>query len=260
MPLARCGSVEETAKLEQEGSCTVPMKRELEICVETLQACQAAVEGGADRIELCAALSEGGVTPGAGFLREALASIALPIHVLIRPRSGDFLYSDAEFRMICTDIDAAIDAGAAGIVVGMLTAERQVNRVQMSEVMQRAAGKSVTFHRAFDQANDLATSLEVLIDLGCNRILTSGGKPTVTEGRNALARLVEQAGGRIRIAAGGGVTLQTAPQLAPIAGLDLHASLRPKAAPVVGDVLWQPPTGKISVEDVRTLSHIVHTV
>jgi copper homeostasis protein len=234
------------------------MMRELEICVETLQACQAAQQGGADRIELCAALSEGGVTPGAGFLREALASVDLPIHVLVRPRSGDFFYTDAEFRMICTDIDTAIHAGAAGIVVGMLTPDRRVDRVRMSEVMRRAAGKSVTFHRAFDQAADIPASLEVLIDLGCSRILTSGGKPTVTEGRESLARLAEQAAGRIRIAAGGGVKIENAHQFTAIPSLDLHASLRPKAATVVDDVLWQPSTGNISVDAVRILSDIVH--
>jgi copper homeostasis protein len=232
--------------------------RELEICVETLQACEAAAEGGADRIELCAALSEGGVTPGAGFIREALSSVALPIHVLVRPRSGDFFYSEAEFRMICTDIETALAGGAAGIVVGMLTADRHVDRVRMLELMRLANGESVTFHRAFDQTKDLPASLDVLIDLGCSRILTSGGKPTVTEGRASLARLTEQAAGRIRIAAGGGVTLENASTFTAIPGLDLHASLRPKAAPVVGDVLWQPPTGNISVDAVRTLSSIVH--
>ncbi|SEB48463.1 copper homeostasis protein CutC [Terriglobus roseus] len=232
--------------------------RELEICVETLQACEAAEAGGADRIELCAALSEGGVTPGPGFLREALASVDLPIHVLIRPRSGDFHYSEAEFRMICTDIETAMTAGAAGIVVGMLTADRQVDRVRMLEVMRLAKRRSVTFHRAFDQSNDLPVSLDVLIDLGCSRILTSGGRPTVTEGRESLARLAQQAAGRLRVAAGGGVTLENASSLTAIPGLDLHASLRPKSAPVVGDVLWQPATGNISVDAVRTLSSIVH--
>ena len=236
----------------------MPKTRELEICVETLQACHAAAEGGADRIELCAALSEGGVTPGPGFVREALAAVALPIHVLIRPRSGDFFYSDAEFRMICTDVDAAIAAGAAGIVVGMLTADRQVDRVRMTEVMQRAQGRSVTFHRAFDQAHDLSALLEGLIELGCDRILTSGGKPTVTEGRASLARLAEQAAGRIRIAAGGGITLDNALQFTAVAGLDLHASLRPKVEAVADDPLWQVAAGNISVDAVRTLSGIVH--
>jgi copper homeostasis protein len=233
--------------------------RELEICVETLQACEAAAKGGADRIELCAALSEGGVTPGAGFLREALASVALPIHVLIRPRGGDFFYSEAEFRMICTDVDTALSAGAAGVVVGMLTAHRQVDRLRMIEVMQRAEGRAVTFHRAFDQAADLPSSLDLLIDLGCGRVLTSGGKPTVVEGRSSLQGLTMHAAGRIRVAAGGGVTIANAPQFTTIPGLDLHASLRPKAAPMAGDVLWQPSAGNISVDAVRTLSEIVHT-
>lgn len=237
----------------------MPTGRELEICAETLQGCHAAMEGGADRIELCAALSEGGVTPGYGFLREALEAVALPLHVLVRPRSGDFSYSPAEFRMICTDIDAAVEAGAAGIVVGVLTPDRQVNVTCMAEVMRRARGRSVTFHRAFDQTGDLARSLEVLLELGCSRVLTSGGRPTVTEGVDSLAKLTEQAAGRIRIAAGGGVTLENAMQLTSIRGLDLHASLRPKSAARMGDPLWQSSTGHLSVEAVRALSRIVHT-
>lgn len=233
--------------------------RELEICVETLQACHAAVEGGADRIELCAALSEGGVTPGKGFLREALAAVALPVHMLIRPRSGHFFYTPAEFRMICADIEVAIEAGAAGIVVGMLTQDRQVDMTRMVEVVRRAEGRAVTFHRAFDQACDLAKSLEVLLELGCSRVLTSGGRPTVTEGFDSLAMLAGQAAGRIRIAAGGGVTLGNAAELMSIQGLDLHASLRPKTAAAGGDPLWHAPVSHVSVDAVRALSHIVHT-
>jgi copper homeostasis protein len=230
----------------------------LEICVETLQACQAAAEGGADRIELCAALSEGGVTPSRGFLQEALAAVPIPIHVLIRPRSGDFLYSPAEFRMLCADVDDALASGAAGVVLGVLTPDHAIDQPRTAELIRRSEGRSVTFHRAFDRVTDQSESLRILIDLGCNRILTSGGKPTVTEGRESLAMLTEQAAGRIRIAAGGGVTLENARGLTEIAGLDLHASLRPKAAAFAGDVLWQASAGNISVDAVRTLSGIAH--
>jgi copper homeostasis protein len=234
--------------------------RELEICVETLQACQAATEGGADRIELCAALTEGGVTPGRGFQQEVFAAIPIPVHVLVRPRSGDFVYSAAEFRMLCADVDDALASGAAGVVLGTLTPDHAIDPQRTAELIRRAEGRSVTFHRAFDRVTDQAEALRILIDLGCDRILTSGGKPTVTEGRESLARLTEQAAGRIRIAAGGGVTLANAPGLAEIAGLDLHASLRPKAAAPTGDPLWLPPVGNISVDAVRTLSGIVHAL
>jgi copper homeostasis protein len=235
------------------------MQRELEICVETLQACEAAQQGGADRIELCAALTEGGVTPSLGFLKEALAAVTIPIHALIRPRSGDFVYSDAEFRMLCADVEGALSVGAAGIVVGVLTPDRSIDRARAAELIRLAKGRSVTFHRAFDHAVNLAESLDLLIDLGCNRILTSGGKPNVTEGRESLAALTNQAAGRIRIAAGGGVTLQNASTLTAVPGLDLHASLRPKVvASHVNDALWQPFAGYISEEAVRTLSTTVH--
>lgn len=251
---------ERTATLEHPPLSNV---REFEICVETLQACKAARDGGADRIELCAALSEGGVTPSTGMLRASLATGGPPVHVLLRPRAGNFFYSEAEFGAICHDAQAALDLGAAGIVAGCLDSSGEVHQRRMGKLVQLAAGKPVTFHRAFDHTGDLLRALEAVVASGCHRVLTSGGKPTVKEGFEMLRRLAEQAAGRIRIAAGGGVTLENAPELCRVPGLDLHASLR--SAPVTpesaGDVLWQQQDsafGTISVERVRRLRDIVH--
>lgn len=237
-------------------------ERELEICVETLQGCEVAVEGGADRIELCAALSEGGVTPSHGLIRAAVIASPLPVHVLIRPRSGNFVYSADEFQVMCADVEDAVELGAAGLVLGLLTRAGEVDRVRTAELVGRAGDRPVTFHRAFDQTQDLFTGLEALIDLGCSRILTSGGRQSVMGGFDTLRALTARAAGRIRIAAGGGVTLQNAVHLTGIKGLDLHASLRAKspAAAVAGDPLWSD-TGvpdAVSAEAVRALGNIVH--
>ncbi len=228
--------------------------RELEICVETLQACGAAGEGGADRVELCAALGEGGVTPSRGMLRAAVASSAVPVHALLRPRAGDFVYSAAEFGVMCADLEDALEAGAAGVVLGLLTAVGEIDRVRTAELVRRAQGRPVTFHRAFDHTRDLGASLEVLVDVGCARVLTSGGRPTVMEGFGVLEGLAARAAGRLRVAAGGGVRLENARELLRIAGLDLHASLLGRREGS-GDPLWaEEGAGRVlSVASVRTL-------
>ena len=235
------------------------MQRELEVCAETLAACEAANAGGADRIELCAALSEGGVTAGVGFMREAVAASKIPVHALIRPRSGGFVHSAAELRMLCADAEAALLLGVAGIVVGSLTAEHEIDVVQTKELMRVADGKPVTFHRAFDLTRDLHEALRVVVDLGCSRVLTSGGQPMVMDGLNMLRELTTMAEGKIRIAAGGGVNLQNAAVVAQVPGLDLHGSFRRKAQHEdVQDVLWQKNEPWVEVDDVRAAAALLH--
>lgn len=235
------------------------MQRELEICAETLQACEAANAGGADRIELCAALSEGGVTAGVGFLREAIAASNIPVHALVRPRSGNFVYSATEFRMACADAETALSLGAAGIVFGALRQDGAIDTAQTAVMIRIANGLPVTFHRAFDLARDLHESLRVVVDLGCSRVLTSGGQPTVMEGLEMLTELTQMAEGRIRIAAGGGVSLQNALLLTQVPGLDLHGSLRRKVkVEAAQDVLWQQMDARVHVEDVLAMAAIVH--
>jgi copper homeostasis protein len=233
------------------------MQREFELCAETLEACEAAEIGGAGRIELCAALNEGGVSPSRGFLRAALARVTLPVHVLVRPRTGNFVYTRDEFKAMCDDIGDAVGLGAAGIVIGLLTPERDVDAERVAQLSELAAGRPVTFHRAVDHSRDLAQSLETLIGLGCSRVLTSGGAPAVMEGRASLVRLCRQAAGRIRIAAGGGVTLKNAPSLLAIPGLDLHGSLRSTPETVPGDALWAPQPVPVRADDVRQMVEMV---
>lgn len=236
--------------------------RELEVCVETLQGCEAAGQGGADRIELCSALDVGGVTPTPAFLHAALSVSTVPIHALIRPRSGDFRYSAEEFRLLCADAEAALAAGAAGIVTGILTGERTVDSERMQQVVRLAAGKPVTFHRAIDRSRDLPEALRIIIDLGCSRVLTSGGLPTVDEGIGMLRTLTAQAAGAIRIAAGSGVSESNAERLCAVPGLDLHGSFRRKATaqPSGSDPLWNDDETRqqVSVDTVRRIAEIVH--
>lgn len=236
---------------------------ELEICAETLQACEAAREGGADRIELCSALSESGLTPSHGLIRAAIERSGLPVHVLLRPRGGDFVYSDGEYETMRDDLRHAAQLGASGVVLGLLHRDGSVDRERTAALVDLAGPLPVTFHRAFDRSRDLHEALETVVGCGCARLLSSGGQPTAPEGAGMLRTLVREAGGRLRIAAGGGVRPQTAAALIEQARVDLHASLRsgtraamaPSQNPLVGDPLWTSGEGSppVSVGEVRQL-------
>ncbi len=239
---------------------------ELEICAETPQACQAAQCGGAHRIEICAALDEGGLTPSHGLIQAAIqAAEGLPVHVLLRPRAGDFVYSEAEFEVIRRDLLHASDLGVAGFVVGILTHSGAVDCARIADLVSLAGAKPVTFHRAFDHSRDLPGALEQIIEAGCKRLLTSGGQPTVQEGQEAIVRLADQAGNRIRIAAGGGLTPALAAHLRRFANVDLHASLRYKSAAIPAasrDPLWdgdhrQREISSADVEDMAATLSVI---
>jgi copper homeostasis protein len=227
----------------------------LEICAESLESCLAARAGGADRIELCSSLLVGGLTPSHGLLRRALEQSGLPIHVLVRPRSGDFCYTEAETEIIRADIDHVKALGGSGCVIGALLPDGTVDVEQIKALVDYAAPLEVTFHRAFDHTPDLHEALEQVIASGCHRVLTSGGQPKALEGAPMLRQLVEQAAGRIRIAAGGGVTLAVAPLLLQIPGLDLHVSFRG----MTSDPLWneglQHP--QVTADQVHTMIKLI---
>src|ERR1700712_3387387 len=155
-----------------------------EVCVESAGGARAAAHGGADRIELCAALELGGLTPSAGLL-EAVVDI-IPTHVLIRPRAGDFVYDKYEIRVMAKDIEHAIDKGAVSVVIGALTADGDVDLPAMTRLLNAAENVPVTFHRAFDSTRDPLAALDDLMELGIDRLLTSGGRPTAEEGLTLL--------------------------------------------------------------------------
>ncbi len=177
----------------------------LECCVDSVESALQAKKGGADRLELCANLVIGGTTPTLSLYEEIRKYVDIPIHVLIRPRFGDFLYSDHEFAIILRDVELFKQAGAQGVVIGCLTPEGDLNLEQMRQLMDAAQGMSVTLHRAFDMCRDPFRTLEQAKMLGINTILTSGQAPSCIRGLSRMKELVLAAGEAITILAGAGI-------------------------------------------------------
>lgn len=198
-----------------------------EICANSAESCVAAQAGGAHRVELCASMPEGGTTPSFGEIRLARKLIDIRLHVIIRPRGGDFLYTPLELDIMEEDIHMARQAGADGVVFGCLTPEGDLDMPAMRRLMKISEGMSVTFHRAFDYVRSPEQVLEHLIDLGVNRVLTSGQQPTAMQGASLLAELVRQAAGRIVIMPGCGVNEWNIAELAACTGAsEFHFSAR----------------------------------
>ena len=199
----------------------------LEICIDGVASAKAAAAGGADRVELCANLPEGGTTPSAGMIRSVRAAFSGGLMVIIRPRGYDFLYSGDEMEVMLHDIRAARDLGADGVVIGCLTAEGRVDKERCARLIEAAGPLDITFHRAFDMTRDLSEALEDIIALGIRRVLSSGGKPDVPSGAGNLAGLVKQAAGRISIMPGGGVTEDNIAEIVKATGArEAHLSAR----------------------------------
>jgi len=175
----------------------------VEICVEGIDGLAAAQAGGADRVELCASLLEGGLTPSMGVVRQALKIATVPFHVIIRPRGGDFLYSELEYRTMLDDVIACRELGVAGVVFGCLTADGRIDEVRMRELTDTARPMKVTCHRAFDMTRDAGEAIEALVRCGVDRVLTSGQRDTAIEGLAILKATHDAARGRIKIMACG---------------------------------------------------------
>ena len=202
------------------------MRTTLEICCGNWESVCAAVQGGADRIELCSALPLGGITPTIGLLKQVKETFpTLPTHVLIRPREGDFVYTPEEIRAMLTDIHLCRQAGAQGIVSGALLPSGEIDVPATRLLIEAAQACSFTFHRAFDHTNDLPVALETLINLGCTRLLTSGGASTAWQGMEKLSQLVKQAAGRLIVMAGAGISPTNARTIVKETGVtEIHAS------------------------------------
>lgn len=203
------------------------MKPLLEVCCGDIESVLAANAGGAGRIELCSALADGGVTPSAGLIRQAVRLSTIPVNVLIRPRGGDFLYNEAEVDVMVEDIILCRESGAHGVVIGALTPDGDPDLPALRRMTDAAGEMSVTFHRAFDLCRSAAEALEQLVELGCDRVLTSGQQASAIEGAPLLRKLREQAAGRILILAGAGVNPASAAELIATGAADeVHASAR----------------------------------
>jgi copper homeostasis protein len=205
-----------------------------EVCAESADAVLAAVAAGAHRVELCADLSVGGVTPSPAAVTAAVAAAgSRPVHVLIRPRAGDFAYSEAELAVMVASIGAARRAGAAGLVIGALTPDGRVDVPACEALVAAARPASVTFHRAFDETADPLAAFGQVLALGADRLLTSGAAETALAGADLIAELVRRAArqpaGKLTVLAGGGVTAANAGEIVARTGVsELHFSARPR--------------------------------
>lgn len=200
----------------------------IEVCANGVESCLAAQQGGADRVELCAGIPEGGTTPSYGEIKVARRVLtSTHLHVIIRPRGGDFLYTDLEVERMAQDIAMCRDLGVDGVVFGCLKADGTIDMERNRYLLECSRGMSVTMHRAFDRAAAPSQALEDLIALGFDRILTSGQQPKAFQGVELLSRLNRQAAGRISLMAGSGVTEQNIRDIHEATGLlEFHFSAR----------------------------------
>ncbi|GLQ45447.1 copper homeostasis protein CutC [Dyella lipolytica] len=236
----------------------MPRQTLLEVAAGSLASALAAQEGGADRVELCGSLAEGGITPSCGVIALVRDRVRIPIYVLIRPRGGDFLYEDAEFEIMQRDIETCVHLGCDGVVIGALNADGSVDP-RCRELVSAAGTLGVTFHRAFDASASLPRALDEAIAIGCERVLTSGGCANALQGSKVIAGLVQQAAGRITIMAGAGIRSTNLAEVVRRSGVDevhgsaraVHRSLMRYRNPALQDL--SPDTERTSVAEVRAM-------
>ncbi|NUO73935.1 MAG: copper homeostasis protein CutC [Frateuria sp.] len=199
----------------------------LEVAANSVASALAAQEGGAGRVELCAALELGGVTPSYAEIATARDKLAIPLYVLVRPRGGDFLYNDFECEVMLRDIETCVALGCEGVVLGVLDAQGRVDPARCRPLVAAAGPLGVTFHRAFDMVHDQAQALEAVVALGCERVLTSGAQASAVDGAERIRALLAQAAGRVTIMPGAGVHARNLAALARATGAnEFHASAK----------------------------------
>lgn len=224
----------------------------LEICASDTESIHAAANGGADRVEVCCALSEGGITPSAGMIEEALSVPDIKVNVLIRPRPGDFLFSEPELRTMLRDITFCRQLGVDGVVLGALTPEGDVDKVICGCLGYAAGGMHKTFHRAFDMCRDPRQAVRDIIDLGFDRILTSGQAPSAMEGA-ALIRELQQEFPEMTFIAAGGITPANAAEIVRLTGVrEIHASGK---STVGSPMLYRNPVVSMGASGADEFSH-----
>jgi len=232
-----------------------------EICVDSVEGAIAAQTGGAQRVELCDNLLEGGTTPSAGTIAVARQHLTIGLNVIIRPRGGDFCYSDVEFAVMQHDVAQAKQLGADGVVIGLLNPDGTVDKARTAKLIEIARPLSVTFHRAFDMTNDPHQALEDLIGLGLNRLLTSGQEDSVLEGLDLITALVQQAGDRIIVMPGGGIHERNLKKIVTQSGVrEVHMTARREIEsrmtyrnpnPYMGGALRPPEFSRLETDAAR---------
>ena len=225
---------------------------DIEICVDSVESAIAADRGGAQRVELCSALSESGITPSCGLIRCVRQRISIDLFVIIRPRGGNFIYSDLEFEVMREDIRTAQSLGVNGVVLGMLTPDNGVDLERTKLLVDLARPLPVTFHRAFDLCPEWDSALEAVILTGAARLLTSGGSPDALQGTHRIDLLHKVAGNRIRIMAGGGVRPGNVAEIVQRTGIrDIHTSLNNNPGCAAGPSLGQGQIDSVTPFVVR---------
>ncbi len=222
------------------------MKHVIEIAVTDFVTAQAAVKGGADRIELCSAITEGGITPSSGMIRQCVETFSVPVFPIIRPRSGDFLYSEEEFEIILADTLLCKAFNCGGIATGFLERDGGIDRKRLGQIVNLAYPMEVTFHRAFDRCMDPFASLEIIMDAGCKRILTSGRQLQAFDGADLIKELIKAADGDIIIMPGSGIKPDNIKAIAERTGAtEFHGALRNSKA---SDMLYHNPSFNMAGE------------
>jgi copper homeostasis protein len=197
----------------------------IEVCIDNIESLPTAIAAGADRIELCGALALGGLTPSAGFIKHAVHLSPQPVYAMVRPRAGDFVFNVQDVNLMVDDILLMKEYGVGGVVIGALTADGDLDLPVLRRLIAAADGVGITFHRAFDVCRAPELALEQLVDMGCERVLTSGLHATAKEGAETIHRLVRQADGRISVMAGAGVNAGNAASIVADTGVtELHLS------------------------------------
>jgi copper homeostasis protein len=238
----------------------------IEIATSDFATTRAAVAGGADRIELCANLAEGGTTPSLGTIQQCREKFSIALFPIIRPRGGDFLYTDEEFAIMLADVERCKQLGCDGVVIGLLNRDGSIDTQRTSALINAAYPLGVTFHRAFDRCKDPFAAMEQLIEAGCERILTSGQQPSVTDGVELVAALQKEAANRIIIMPGSGVRKENIKMLAEKTGChEFHSSLRGKKQssmeyihPAFKDSAESYTNNAIDEEEVRALRNALN--
>jgi copper homeostasis protein len=197
----------------------------VEICANSFESAFNAQQAGAHRIELCSELAVGGITPSYGLIEQVMTSLMIPVFVLVRPRSGDFNYSDAEFKIIKKDIELCKKLGCSGIVSGVLNRDNSIDILRTQELVELAKPLPFVFHRAFDLVPDPISALNELMEIGVQRVLTSGQESTALRGLELIQKLKSQAKNRITILPGGGINLENAIQFKEAGFNEIHCSL-----------------------------------
>ena len=227
----------------------------LEICANSYQSAFNAQLAGADRIELCQELGVGGITPSYGLIKNVNEALSIPVYVLIRPRSGNFVYSASEFEIMIADIEICKSLGCHGIVSGILNKDRSIDIERTNALVEQAKPMDFTFHRAFDEVVNPIKALEQLIEMGISRILTSGQAKTAEKGIELLQQLHQQANGRISIMAGAGINASNATKFKAIGLEEIHASASIEI--LQSESLFSSPQAVSDIEKIKRILQVI---